>query len=267
MNKSLFAKVKNTSNLDCEIDFYTGPFEFGYHVPYPSNLNRTTVTLFRKPYHRIISSFLYGKGIHSIMFPIGFPNRVKVKFALRANITGSTYPVLTYARLPGIASCQIKMVLGRNCGENVDISKAMVIEARRRIRYDMAFVGLTEESDASSKLFVFMFTNSGIKNNNQIDTSLQHQIHGDIVQSTNMSNIKMDIHTFNILQLQSSSTPRKNQLHTLEKNIQLEKTLRVHNWKDEWDEIIYKEAAELFFERCHYYGIETKHTLKQLLEL
>ena len=149
--------AKKLQSMGCETEYYTGKFGFGYHVPYPAGLNATTVTLFRNPYSRIVSAFLYGKGIHQIMFPLGFPDRAKVKFKLRETIKASEFPILTYAQLPGIASCQTKMVLGMECGQPVEIDNYRIIEAQKRIRDEIAFVGLTEESDASARLFLAMF--------------------------------------------------------------------------------------------------------------
>ncbi|KAJ1411627.1 hypothetical protein B484DRAFT_482615, partial [Ochromonadaceae sp. CCMP2298] len=159
--------ARNITALRCEVPFYTGNFGFGYHVPLPDlrslpHLNGSAVTLFRNPYDRVISSFMHGNGIHNIMFPIGFPNRASAKFTLRSQIRRSEFPIFTYASLPGIANCQTKMVLGRDCGRVADLSAEEVGEAVRRVRQDMRFVGLTEESDASAQLFVAMFPIPGV---------------------------------------------------------------------------------------------------------
>ena len=106
-SKSVMAYAKlrhNMSALQCEAPFYTGRFPFGYHVPVNVEMNRTAVTLFRNPYNRVISAFLFGRGNHQIMFPVGFAKRAYRDTALREEINKSDSPIVTYASLPGIAS-------------------------------------------------------------------------------------------------------------------------------------------------------------------
>lgn len=228
---------KNLQKVPCETTFHTGAFEYGYHVPYGVEQNKSTVTLFRNPYNRLISAFLYGKGVHQIMFPLGFPNRAKVKYDLRDKIRKSQYPILTYATLPGIMSCQAKMVLGSECGQPVRLSNSSIAEAQRRIRYDFAFVGLTEESEASARLFLAMY-----QPNNEDSLIDQEQIVGTL-----------------------NHAPRMNQAHTSETNMALLHILQQHDWQDRPDEEVYAEAVEVFFERCSAYGISTEHTKAELL--
>lgn len=234
--------AKRLPSLGCETAYYTGDFSFGYHVPHPQNLNGTTVTLFRNPYSRVISSFLYGKGEHQIMFPLGFPNRANVKFALREQIRASQYPILTYAQLPGIVSCQTKMVLSKECGAPVTFSTAELKEAERRIRYDFAFVGLTEESEASARLFLAMYRpirSTDVVNDPTVQDALVSSLH---------------------------SAPRVNNQHTAALNKELLSVLRQHQWRDLPDEYVYRVAVQVFFERCARYGIATSHTKEALLQ-
>jgi hypothetical protein len=238
---SYSALAKTLPSLECEANYYTGKFQFGYHVPHTGSMNGTTVTLFRNPYSRVISSFLYGKGVHQMMFPLGFPDRAKVKFGLRDKIRASPYPVLAYARLPGIASCQTKMVLGMECGEPITIEQTQLEEAFRRIRYDFAFVGLTEESDASARLFLAMYS------------------------PTTSPKISVDEEEEMLRGLHSA--PRVNSQHTSLVNSELLSVLREHEWRDAADEHTYHAAVELFFERCAHYGISTKRTKEELLQL
>ena len=56
-----------------------------------------------------------------------------------------------FATEPGIKGCMTKMILGYRCAETVPggFTKKLVGEAKRRLREDFVFVGLTEEWDVS----------------------------------------------------------------------------------------------------------------------
>jgi hypothetical protein len=58
-----------------------------------------------------------------------------------------------FINFPGIASCMAKMMLGFNCGHYVRLELDQLEEAKRRVRQDMAFVGLSEHWNASICLF------------------------------------------------------------------------------------------------------------------
>ena len=236
--------ARNLSRLQCEIPFYTGNFGFGYHVPLNINMNRTAITLFRNPYDRVISSFMYGKGVHQIMFPLGFPDRAKRKFALRETIRKSEFPILSYVQLPGIASCQAKMTLGRECGETAEVTSGDIIEARRRIRFDLAFVGLTEESEASARLFLAMYPIPF--KDNTISNEKRKKEEQSLLEAVNQA-------------------PRTNRDHTAQANEDHKRVLLQHNWSDSADVGVYWEAVEVFYERCQGYGIKTKYSKSILL--
>lgn len=234
---------RNMSRLRCEAPFHTGNFGFGYHVPFDKNMNRTAITLYRNPYNRAISSFLYGKGVHQIMFPLGFPDRAKRKFELRKQIRESAVPLLTYVQLPGIASCQAKMTLGRECGEINPVVAADLVEAVRRVRYDLAFVGLTEESQASAQLFLAMYP------------VVMSQQEADVSNKVDESALLSAVGT----------APRTNVDHTHQVNEELYAVLRDHHWRDTADEIVYRAAVEVFYERCRMHHIETKHSEEEII--
>ena len=250
--------------LKCEKHYYTGKFGYGYHIPYPTNMNHTTITLVRNPYNRVISAFMYGKGIHQIMFPKGFPNRAKVKFQLRDMIRKSEFPILTYANLPGISSCQIKMILGKECGEVLTLTINDINEAKRRIHSDFYFIGLTEESEASARLFLAMYPinyNHFIQNNHNMNqNSHQNNNENNMEKSNNIVNNDILVSTLKL-------APRMNIRHNNSMNDQYLSVLKVHNWKDYPDEEIYKETVVVFYERCKYYYIQTQYTAEQLLSL
>lgn len=243
--------AKNMTALRCETSFFTGAFGFGYHVPFTALHNTSTITLFRNPYNRVISSFLYGKGIHQIMFPLGFPNRAKVKFNLRDKIKKSPFPVLTYVQLPGIANCQTKMLLGKECGEVTAVSEEEMAEALRRLREDVSFVGLTEESEASARLFLAMFRfPQGVTHAKELVVDMDKKEYAENV---------------NLLVQSVGQAPRLNKGHTSELNTELRDVLRQHGWRDVPDETLYTEAVRLFYERCKVYQIPTKYSEALLL--
>jgi len=49
--------------------------------------------------------------------------------------------------------CMTKMLLGYRCADDVPLTPALAAKALRRLHHDLAFVGLTEEWDASVCLF------------------------------------------------------------------------------------------------------------------
>jgi hypothetical protein len=65
-----------------------------------------------------------------------------------------------FARWPGVAACQTKMLLGEFCGKKAEIDERLYLEAERRIKSSLAFVGLTEHWNLSICLFHAMFGGS-----------------------------------------------------------------------------------------------------------
>jgi len=77
-------------------------------------MRNTIVTMLRDPINRIISAFLF-----DVMIPTGFSLKtLKLRDQMKQIIRQADVPIVAYAALPGIASCQTKMILGYNCGEN-----------------------------------------------------------------------------------------------------------------------------------------------------
>jgi hypothetical protein len=236
---SYAAVAKSIGDLRCEYGVYSEHSRsYGFHIPVRDNWNGSTVTVFRNPYMRVVSAFLFGNGDENIMLPIGFPHRNEVKSTVRERIRNSSVPIVEYANTPGIASCQTKMVLGKDCGFPMEISDAALQAAIQRMR-QLAFVGLTEESEASARLFLAM-----------------HPIHPPI--STDTTEIMVGL---------ARSTVRVNREHTPERNKELTAALRNSGWRDNADETVYLEAVRLFYERCAQYKIQTKFKADQLVML
>jgi len=134
-----YDKVRTDESLlqDCEVQVKRGfDGSFGWHDPYTASVgNGSIVSIFRKPEYRLISSFLF-----NMMIPTGnvfAPNATLPEYVHKAK-----YPFIAYAQVPGMSSCQIKMVLGHYCGKEVRaLAPRDVAEAKRRVEHDFAFVG------------------------------------------------------------------------------------------------------------------------------
>jgi hypothetical protein len=62
-----------------------------------------------------------------------------------------------FASYPGIAGCQTKMIVGQPCAAFYNVSLADVVEAKRRITEDFAFVGIVDYWEESVCLFHRMY--------------------------------------------------------------------------------------------------------------
>eukprot|EP00045_Choanoeca_perplexa_P006219 m.52673 g.52673 ORF g.52673 m.52673 type:complete len:502 (-) comp13520_c0_seq1:11-1516(-) len=114
------------------------------HYPMPRDIrsiNRTALAMFRHPAKRLVSAFNYGR--HSFGM-----NRNE-----RMRMLKITSTLESFVNFPGIASCMTKMLLGFNCAHHVKLDMGMLAEAKRRVRYDLGFVGLSEHWNASICLF------------------------------------------------------------------------------------------------------------------
>lgn len=124
---------------NCEVEVTRGhDGAFGWHDPYwPTQVgNGTTVSVFRKPENRLISSFLF----NNMMIPAG--NVYSHNNTLPSYVRKAAQPLIAYASVPGISSCQIKMVLGHYCGKMVpELTRADMEEAKHRVKHEFAFVG------------------------------------------------------------------------------------------------------------------------------
>lgn len=133
-----YDKVRANESLlqGCEVKIERGlDGSFGWHDPFnPSFGNGSIVSVFRRPEFRLISSFTF-----NMMIPTG--NVYAPNATLPEYVHESKYPLIAYSQVPGMSSCQIKMVLGHYCGKAVRISQSDVAEARRRVEHDFAFVG------------------------------------------------------------------------------------------------------------------------------
>mmetsp|Transcript_6584 Transcript_6584/g.6817 ORF Transcript_6584/g.6817 Transcript_6584/m.6817 type:complete len:134 (+) Transcript_6584:1004-1405(+) len=116
-----------------------------------------------------------------------------------------------------------KMVLGYSSAFNISLTEEELTEAKRRIIHDFAFVGLTEEYDASIELFHKQF-------------GVSHPL----------------ARQYERLHL------RKNKKNTENVQIKLEKQLREAKYRDRNDEEIYDLVSRIFYSRCTHYNITTR---------
>lgn len=144
-NEEFFYELvkENVSHVSkCETKIVPGiDGGFGWHDPYVASIsNGSTVALFRKPRNRLISAFLFEGGM---MIPPGhlFSLNETYQKEIFKYISNTTYPIMTYGNFIGIPSCQIKMVMGHNCGTEVIFTDKDILEAKRRVEHDFAFVG------------------------------------------------------------------------------------------------------------------------------
>jgi hypothetical protein len=173
------------------------------------------------------------------MLPIGFRNRSSENVARISHLVkNSSVPIFTYATLPGIPSCQTKMVLGRDCGEDLALSEAHLREAKRRIASeDFLFFGLTEEPEASANLFLAL-----------------HLPTPPPQPPLNVSVFPSPQRPF------SFSSVRANKLHTEATHQALGDALGKEGWTDRFDQELYREAAAIFYRRCAENSVSTVHS-------
>ena len=132
------------------------------HTPYIRDKHGagTAVTLIRSPRARLVSAYFFGlREVGHPMLPLGHPEKDlsawdKVE---RRRLKRAMPTIQDYARYPGIAHCQTKMVLGMHCGEAVDVTPDMSREAIRRLGEDFRFVGVQDHWSASVQLALAEF--------------------------------------------------------------------------------------------------------------
>ena len=201
---------------------------YGWHHPIDQykwlswrRLHGTIVTILRHPLDRIISAFLFHKGGH---IPAGIPDRFAREAGLQKYVRESEHPIITYANIDGIASCQTKMLLGHFCGSNVTMDKYTDIdEARRVVREDLVFVGITHEPNATVELFYSMF-------------GRRHMPGRWTITST-----------------------RNNTKHNPGSHDALACELLIGGWNDTADMAVYMEVSKLFRKRLDIHGIAPLH--------
>lgn len=230
----------------CKNVIKTGRFGYGYHVSYkPQDFKGSVVTLFRKPMNRIISAFLFHEGM---MLPRGSPWKAAGR-VVKEIINHTRVPIDTYARMPGVASCQSKMVLGKQCGEVYSLKSTDTEDAVNTINSPdhFAFIGLTEEPVATYQLFVAMYGDHYPHNHTNYSSAKE------VFNKTKMESIYQNIYGHKY---------RKNGHNSNEVNIKLAMQLHASGWTDDADEKLYEAAAKQFYRRCAQYQISTQFKIR-----
>ena len=114
----------------------------GHHALRPAEAR--VVAMFRRPAQRLVSAFL--DNMHTWGMPRAHKNLLRAR--------GHPPTAAEFARHPGVAGCMAKMLAGHDCGAVVELGGSLVRRAVEVVRTGaVAFVGLTEEWDASVCLF------------------------------------------------------------------------------------------------------------------
>eukprot|EP00055_Hartaetosiga_balthica_P015484 m.91665 g.91665 ORF g.91665 m.91665 type:complete len:232 (-) comp8878_c0_seq2:597-1292(-) len=113
-------------------------------LAYTKEYYNTYVGTFRDPRRRILSAFNYHR--HAYGLGQRFQEELKEKHTLKDFVT-----------FPGISSCQVKQLTGRQCATPVTISILDLWRAVRRVKKFFAFIGVTEYYTTSVCLFHRMF--------------------------------------------------------------------------------------------------------------
>jgi len=158
---------KETKDRLCDVQWLNpysiGGMHFGWHHGYRHSEHKgTAVTLIRDPVARLVSAFFFVQ-------PCGHrPRGMKGKkreWCIREDPSSEfniTKRMHMYLAEVGVRFCQTKMIIGdlfgmkeANCGsDDSDITEEMGAEARRRLREEFVFVGLsTPFFDHSKRLF------------------------------------------------------------------------------------------------------------------
>jgi hypothetical protein len=222
-------KSKISTLQGCNVRVSTGGGSYGYHYHLPRYMepyqNRSTVTVFRNPMERLISAYFFNDGM---MFPLGEPYRGTQQQMKKTQLRNTSAPIISYAYLEGIPSCQTKMVLGYDCGTPIHFSDREIEEAKRRIEFDLLFFGLSEESEATANLFYAM---------------LGRNIPFEEDATPYMVPCKLGYRVNKHVNSSDKESAR---------NI-----LMRYRWSDKADEALYNHAQNVFYRRCNEYNIST----------
>lgn len=195
------------------------------------------VTLFREPLSRVVSAFNYHQdeagSSFGPMLPKGFPgvgnerNRQRVYRALNS----APVPVVAYAKMKGISQCQLKMVMGVDCGAPQLMHRPDLDQAKLRLNTDFAFIGLTEESQATFELFLKMFGGGDGAHYGGHVAGVPRPYEWRVRYNSSLSHDQRESH---------------------------QNALRKAKWRDPLEEELYAEAQRIFYERCKVHGVYTR---------
>eukprot|EP00730_Choanoeca_flexa_P005443 TRINITY_DN11943_c0_g1_i5.p1 TRINITY_DN11943_c0_g1~~TRINITY_DN11943_c0_g1_i5.p1 ORF type:complete len:174 (+),score=22.16 TRINITY_DN11943_c0_g1_i5:155-676(+) len=132
-----------------------------------------------------------------------------------------------YVEFPGLKGCQVKLLTGAGCAENITVTEDRIQLAMKRLE-EIAFLGLTDEYDASICLF--------------------HAMYGGTPKLVEFSNIRP---TTNFM--------KGGQVYDAEKVDELSPEDDPADWR------LYQRAKEIFRQRQRQYGLPALVAKKNVL--
>ena len=195
------------------------------------------VTLFREPLSRVVSAFNYHQdeagSSFGPMLPKGFPGARQDRYRQRVYraLNSAPVPVVAYAKMQGISQCQLKMVMGVDCGAPQLMHRPDLDQAKRRLNTDFAFIGLLEESRATFELFLKMFGGGNSAHYGGRVAGAPKPYEWRVRHNSSLS-------------------------HDIRES--LKQTLQNAKWRDPLEEELYAEAQRIFYARCKAHGIKTR---------
>jgi len=130
-----------------------------WECPYKQQFAGRAAGMIRDPLKRALSGYFFGPCHVGIGSDVGEDPGKGGKFSDKtlAEINNSPTPFLTYANSTRIKGCQVRMLIGRGCGEYYTPTPADVAEAIRVMKNEFLFVGITEDWAKSIFLFHGLF--------------------------------------------------------------------------------------------------------------
>lgn len=161
--------------LGSDIDILAAAFSpIHHHIPLRRGSQLTAVAMFRNPRDRLASQLLYMRSMVSLVKLWGvdekdiLPLMQMLSTIPEPDAVNASHPCHSHMRtdkdrrlcrytmsshFPGIRGCMTKMVLGYNCANRVKLTTQDLEQAKRIVRSQFAFVGLTEQWEESVRLF------------------------------------------------------------------------------------------------------------------
>jgi len=191
----------------CDMQIVNPDWEFEYVEKFAG----MAAGMIRDPLIRALSGYYFGP------YHIGIGSEVgedpggggKPSPKMLEEITHSPTPFLTYANSTRIKGCQVRMLIGRMCGENYTPTTADVAEAIRVMKNEFLFVGVTDEWAKS----IFLF----------------HGLFGGVPTKSEFHNMR-------------KTTAKRPELETKDEAVQ---QVQEAAWNDPYDGPLFKEASKL----------------------
>jgi len=244
------------------------------HSPYIRSRDKgRAVGLFRRPQQRIMSAYL--SGLHHY----GMRDFRTMQKVVRDRASTDVESALRmYVEWPGISGCQTKMVLGKTCASSYRLRPRDLVEAKRIVRDEFLFVGLTDQFDRSVCLFHAMLGGTVQTNefvNMRRTTKVLDRFNKNSQRFENASRIKHDGLVSNVVDASRSfasnsrfrrirselrttgdaDTKTENIFKKLTNGSYDERVLRKIGYRDEYDEALFAFVEHIFETRAAMYDL------------